>query len=513
MNLPEPATSVEMLLSRFAQGERDFSGSTLDEWMLAGAKLSQIILRGASLKVTDLTAADLSQSNLQQSNFSVSRLSRANLSHAQLQRAQLNVTNLIQAVLVEADLSNASLIRAELLRADLSYAKLTAANFQEADLREARLQWAQLEQANLGQCDLRNGILAGANLIAAQLISTVLEGADLRGALLVRAEMRHANLRGANLSGANLRGANLRWAELSGADLREADLTEAKLSGADLTGARLENAILEGTTLVHTNLSRANLQRAYCVSSDLSGATLTGAALAGTICHNLQTQELVCQWIDMSPLGDRSKTRQFDRAEDIHQFLNRRTPEVQIVVDGMLTPADHQLLASVYGQISQAVTAFNRPPNVAVTARRTRLTFEVEKTPNLLALAYLAVWPFRDHPKIHKVLLDLARHSAGGPDTEPLIQSMDRHLTDIQAATAQMDKQDLLIDFEQHPFFAIPLQVKLSNTIGQTIEVYQGRQFGTRNIAMPKELSRSEKNGPPMLSAQAYLTFLAPLAN
>jgi len=70
------------LLQKYAQGERDFSGISLNECTLSGAKLPQIILRGADLKVVNLSTANLCQSDLQGAVLNVSRLSGANLSQA-----------------------------------------------------------------------------------------------------------------------------------------------------------------------------------------------------------------------------------------------------------------------------------------------------------------------------------------------------------------------------------------------------------------------------------------------
>lgn len=504
--------TVGDLLTKYAQGERDFSGIVLNECTLSGAKLSRIILRRASLKVANLSTANLSHSDLREATLNVSRLSGANLSQAQLQRAQLNVANLIRAVLVGADLSEASLIRAELLRADLSNATLTQANLQEADLREARLRWANLDRANLRQSNLRNGSLFGATLTAAQLHSATLEKANLSGAILSEAELRHANLRSANLSSANLRGANLRWADLSGANLQDADLTEAKLSGANLTGASLVGATLENTTLVHADLSCTNLQRVYCVGSDLSGAILTGTLMFKAICYDVQTKDTVCEWIDLSLNGDQSQTRRFPNVETMQTYLNRRPPQVQLVIDMGLTPAAHALLATTYEQISQAVPAFNRPPNVEITHRRTILTFMTQAEAELSAIACLAAWPFADGNEIRTILADLIAQGLERPHRSIMQDASHERLYAAITALDSQNLRPLKQELERYSFFAAPIQIKLCNVSGQILELYHNARFGVRNLPAAEDgiftVRPSQAISPDI---ERYLAFLSPL--
>ena len=128
---------------------------------------------------------------------------RANLRGADLRLADLSQADLRRADLREADLSQADLRRADLRLADLSQADLRGANLQRADLREANLSQADLRGADLREADLR--------------------GADLR-----EADLREANLVEADLELANLQRADLREADLTRADLTRADLIRAK---------------------------------------------------------------------------------------------------------------------------------------------------------------------------------------------------------------------------------------------------------------------------------------------
>lgn len=507
---PSPSSNpAATLLQKYAAGERDFSYITLNECILAGAKLPSIVLTGASLKVVNFSTANLSHSDLRQAILNVSRLSGANLSQAQLQQAHLNVANLIRAILVGANLSQASLIRAELLRADLSNANLTRAILQEADLREARLRWANLSGANLSRANLRGSSLLGANLNYVQANSATLEGARLRGASLIAAELRHSNLGAADLSGANLRGANLRWANLSGVNLCEADLTDAKLSGANLTGAQLEGATLANTTFVHADLHRANLRDVYCVGSDLSGATLTGAHLHGAVAYDIETTDLVCEWLDLSPQGDQSQPRYFNTGDDIHTFLNHRPPQVKVVTDMTLTAGAHAALAMIFEQLGKVSSVFSQPPNIELTHRRTTLTFMAEHEMNLPAIAYLATWPFQDGKTIQQTLISLMTQGLEQP--EPSFAQTESH-RELQTVVELLHKCDLATlrkTADAHPFFAAPLQVTLTNTHGRSLELYQNPRFGIRYLPPADGIFPIEAGFWPAPSLADYWAFLS----
>jgi len=508
---PLPADdAVTNLLQKYAQGKRDFSDISLNECTLSGAKLPHIILRGADLRVVNLSTANLSQGDLQRAVLNVSRLSGANLSQTNLREAQLNVANLIRAVLVGADLSDASLIRSELLRADLSNANLTRANLQEADLREVRLRWANLSGANLNRSNIRNSSLLGANLSNVQAHSVNLEAANLSGASLMAAEARHANLRKANLSGANLRGANLRWANLSGANLQEADLTDAKLSGADLMGARLEGATLENTTLVHTDLSRANLRHSRCVGSDLSGATLTGAQMHGAIAYDVRTAEIICEWIDLSPLGDPSQRRYFNTGADVHTFLNQRPAQVNIMVDGVMTLAAQATLVRFWAELSRFSPILSQPPNVELSNRHTQFSFIAKDEAELSAIACLATWPFSDGAAIQQILTTLLQAGMTRSQRSWTLEETDRQVQQAVKLIKQQDQAAMQTATQTHPFFANPLQVKLVNARGRILELYANAQFGIRSLSATDEVFPADlaRESQPIL--EDYLAFLAP---
>ncbi|MGD1862407.1 MAG: pentapeptide repeat-containing protein [Leptolyngbyaceae cyanobacterium] len=504
-----PSEATSTLLQKYAQGKRDFSGVRLNECTLSGAKLPQVILRAANLNVANLSSANLSQGDLQQALLNVSRLSGANLSQANLRQAQLNVANLIRAVLVGADLSGASLIRSEMLRADLSNANLTQANLQETDLREVRLRWANLNGTNLSHADARNSNLLGANLSNVQASSSNFEGANLSGASLMAAECRHANLRSANLSGVNLRGANLRWANLSGANLKDADLTDAKLSGADLTGAQLDHAVLENTTLVHADLSRANLRQARCVGTDFSGATLTAAQMHSAIAYDVRTAEIVCKWLDLSPLGDQSQRRYFNMGEDIHSFLNQRPAQVNIMVDGVLTMATLADFSNLLVELAKVSPVLAYPPNITLTNRHTQLTFIADSDVNLLAIAGLATWAFQDSETIHQSLAALAQAALKLAPPSFALEETNRELQQVLHQLQKSELAALKPASDTQPFFTQPLQIKLVNARGQVLELYTSDRFGTRTSSLNEEKMPIKFSQVSQPSLANYLAFLS----
>jgi uncharacterized protein YjbI with pentapeptide repeats len=504
--LPAPDAAA-ILLDKYAQGERDFSHAKLNECVLSGTRLPNIILREADLNIANLSNANLSQSDLQAAVLNVSRLSGANLSQANLQAAQMNVANLIQAILVGANLTGASLIRAELLRADLSNTNLTQANLQEADLREVRLRWSNLTRANLSRSNLRKSSLIGANLSHIQAHSINLEGADLNNAIMIGMECRHGNLRTANLSGANLRGANLRWANLTGANLKEADLTDAKLSGADLTGAQLEGAILENTILVHADLSRANLRHARCVGADLSGATITGIQMQGAIVYDIQTAEVVCEWIDLSPYGDQSQRRHFNTAQDVHTFLNQRPAQVMVTVDGVMTLAAHAALASAFAQLAEVSPVLSRPPNIELTNRHTQLACITDDEIGLAAIAYLVTLPFLDGPAIQETLNTLHQEGVSKSPRSFAVDEADRELHRVKSMLQQQDLSSLQALVADHDFFTRPLQIKLINARGSSLELYANPQFGIRRTSGSYGITPTDIGKLYQPSLENYLAF------
>ncbi|MBW4614685.1 MAG: pentapeptide repeat-containing protein [Desmonostoc vinosum HA7617-LM4] len=480
--------TVEELLEKYAAGVLDFSGIDLSEANLSGAKLSGANLSGANLSIVNFSGANLSEVNLSNAKLNVARLSGANLISANLNNTSLNVANLIRADLSRAQLKGATLIRAELIRAELSRADLFEANLNSADLREATLRQANLRRANLSEAILRGGFLTGANLEMANLNATDLSNTDISGANLRDAELRQANLNRANLSGADLSNANLRWADLSGANLRWADLSGAKLSGANLIGADLSNANLTNTSLVHANLTQAKLIKVEWIGADLTGATLTGAKLYATYRFGLKTEGITCEWVDLSPNGDRSIIQKF-HAEDSREFFNETPPTIRIIIDAAIEQEANFAIAGAYYQISQEYQGLKQPPSIESGRRRTVFTFRVDSDLALFPTAYLAILPFQDaaftQNNISRVLEMITRevnvrdNLKSSNFLEQLTQLLEQ--TTTLANTIKQMKKNLRIAAKLN-FCKAPTQTILTNSSAHTLIVYNNPNFGKRFI-------------------------------
>ncbi|HEY9729641.1 MAG TPA: pentapeptide repeat-containing protein [Chroococcales cyanobacterium] len=487
---------VTEILKNYAAGLRDFGAAELAEMNLSGANLSSANLSEANLSVANLSGANLNRTNLSRAKLNVARLSGANLSEANLAQANLNVANLIRADLRKANLFQSALIRAELIRADLSEANLSEANLSGADLREAALRQANLRRATLSDTNLRGAFLTSANLETANLNSADLSRGNLSGSNLRGAELRHANLTLANLSGVNLSGANLRWADLSGANLRWADLTGAKLSGANLVGADLSNAHLIDASLVYADLTQACLIKANWIGADLTGATLTGAKLYAVSRFGLKTDGITCEWLDLSPEGDKSKIVHLSSTENSKKFFSNTLPTVRIVVDAPLDLDANLALASTYHQMAQLYPALKKAPSLKVGVRRTLLTFHIESNAELFTIAYLAIFPFSDAVATHRnitALVNLLRSPELGTMEIEDREQIERCTTALQNAIAQLEAiNPLQVNSEllaSNSFFQAPTNTMVTNSSDRSLSVYYHPAFGQPILNQPSLLS------------------------
>ncbi len=480
--------TVEELLEQYAAGVLDFSGIELTEANLSGVKLSGVNLSNANLSIVNLSGANLSEANLSNAKLNVARLSGANLSNAILNNASLNVANLIRADLSRAQLRGATLIRTELIRADLSSADLLEADLTGADLREATLRQANLRHANLSEAVLRGSFLTGANLEMANLNATDLSRADISGANLRNAELRQANLSHANLSGADLSGANLRWADLSGANLQWTDLSNAKLSGANLTGANLSNANLTNTVLIHADLTQAKLIKAEWIGADLTGATLTGAKLYATSRFGLKTEGMICEWVDLSPTGDRTIIQKF-HSEDSRDFFNETPPTIRIIVDSAIEHDANFALAGAYYQIAQEWRGLKQPPSIESGRRRTVFTFYVDSDEALFPTAYITILPFLDAASTQKNISNMleminsevvANQDLKSPQMVKQLNILVEQAISQVAIIKQM-KKNIEVAAKLN-FCKAPTQIVLTNSSTCTLILHDNPNFGKRFI-------------------------------
>ncbi|MBK1986829.1 pentapeptide repeat-containing protein [Sphaerospermopsis aphanizomenoides BCCUSP55] len=480
--------TIEELLEKYATGVLDFSGADLAEVNLSGIKLSGVNLSDANLSVANLSGINLTDANLSYAKLNVARLSGANLAGAILNNSSLNVANLIRADLTRTQLRQASFIRAELIRTDFSRADMCEANLNSADLREATLRQANLRRANFSEANLRGCCLREANLEMANLNATDMTSCDLSGANLRDSELRQANLCMANLSGADLSGANLRWADLRGANLVWADLSGAKLSGANLQGADLSNANLTNASLVHANLTQSKLVKVEWNGADLTGSTLTGAKLYATSRFGLKIEGIKCEWVDLSPTGDRTIIQNF-HGEELRDFFNTTPPTIRIIVDLPLEHEANFVLAGTYYQIAQEYEGLIQPPSIENSNRRTILTFRVDNDEILLSTAFMAILPFKDAIATQKTIytmVDIVRQEviANQSFKSPVLAKKLISLLEVainKSKTIKQTKKNLEVAAKLS-FFKAPTQTILTNSSDQCLTIYDSPNFGKRFV-------------------------------
>jgi uncharacterized protein YjbI with pentapeptide repeats len=495
--------NAKEIVKKYAAGVRDFKGLNLSELNLSGANLSGANLSEANLSVANLSGANLSCANLSRAKLNVARLSGANLSKANLVQASLNVANLIRTDLRQANLAQASLIRAELIRAELSQANLKEANLNGADLREAALRQAKLSRASLNEANLRGASLTATMLNGANLNKTDLSRANLSEGNLREAELRQANLSCANLSGADLSRANLRWADLSGADLRWANLSEAKLSGANLIGADLSNANLHNASLVHADLTQTSLIKVDWIGADLSGATLTGAKLYAVSRFGLKTMGITCEWVDLSPQGDRSEIYHLSN-EGAQKFFNQTQPKVRIIVDAPLDLDANYALASSYYQITHTYPALKKAPSIDVGTRKTTITFSLDSNADLFILAYFAILPFKDAPATHQNILAIVNtlesqelatwENQEQTQVKQLMTNLHQVIDRINAIDPSKLAPRLM---EPIDFFQAATNTVMTNSKDQSLSIYHHPAFGKSWMRQSGSLDHSKASPVP----------------
>ncbi|NJN49115.1 MAG: pentapeptide repeat-containing protein [Alkalinema sp. RL_2_19] len=345
---------------------------------------------------------------------------------------------------------------------------------------------------------LRQSNLSGALLVGAKFHGADLSNADLAGADLRNAEFRQAKLDCANLRGASLQDANLRWANLSGADLSGADLSGAVLSGATLTGANLAGAILIDTTFVHADLTRANLTEVDWVGADFTAAQLTGVKLYNTRPFGATFEGIECQWIDLSPNGDRSSTFQF-ASRNAYEYFYKAAPMVEIVIDGRLNTESHSALAVIYQRLARQLKTNLPTPEIIPHRKRTRLTFALRRDEKLFLTAYTMMFPFTDAVISHQALIEQLRSITQEclQQPKPQMQAFQRMVTNLnqqrQKIITDMQLQSLAQSVQSVPFFQAPTRIIVTNSSAQELLLYSNPTFGRRSNQMLTDCIESEK--------------------
>ena len=249
---------------------------------------------------------------------------------------------------------------------------------------------------------------------------------------------------------------------------------------------------MTNASLVQADLSDAKLIKAEWVGADLTGATLTGSQLYATSRFGLKTNDIICEWVDLSPNGDRSVIQKFN-PEESKCFFNKTSPTVKIIVDKPLGYEDHLVLAGAYYQISRCVAhieqSLEEPPSIEVGSRRTVITFRINSDELLFTAAYMAIIPFKDAEYTQKSIYmavdtitneNIAYFCFSNPNIVPKLRTL------IKQAVLDVNYVKKMKGYLYHSgkkeFFHASTQTFVTNSSAQTLIIYENPNFGTKII-------------------------------
>ncbi|MHC5828504.1 MAG: pentapeptide repeat-containing protein, partial [Nostoc sp.] len=115
---------------------------------------------------------------------------------------------------------------------------------------------------------------------------------------------------------------------------------------------------------------------------------------------------MTCEWLDLSPAGDRSIIQKFD-SEDSRDFFNETPPTIRIIVDAALEHEANFAIAGAYYQIAQEYRGLKQPPSIDNGRRRTVFTFYLDSDEALFSTAYIVILPFLDAASTQKNISSL----------------------------------------------------------------------------------------------------------
>lgn len=263
--------------------------------------------------------------------------------------------------------------------------------------------------------------------------------------------------------------------------------------GADLSYANLHNA-----SLVHADLTQASLMKVDWMGADLSGAILTGAKLHAVSRFGLKTTGITCEWVDLSPEGDRSQIFYLS-GEGLQKFFNATQPTVQISVDAPLDLDANFALASSYHQISHIYPAIRIAPSLEVGARKTTITFSIDNNADLFILGYLAILPFKDAQATHDNILAIVKmlHSQKldaleSQPSAPIRELMANlyQVIDTINSNEPLKSASSLIDSVN--FFQASTHTMITNSSDQTLNIYYHPAFGKSWMNQSNSRDRSK---------------------
>nr|WP_278559395.1 hypothetical protein [Fischerella thermalis] len=198
----------------------------------------------------------------------------------------------------------------------------------------------------------------------------------------------------------------------------------------------------------------------------------------------LKTEGMICEWIDLSPSGDRSIIQKFN-TEESREFFNETPPTIRIVID---KPLDHEAnfaIAGAYHQIAQQYRELKQPPSMEIGRRRTVFTFRVDSDLNLLPTAYMAILPFQDSTTTQNNIRTLL--AVIKSENFPHVTSFTpQHCQQLTALIEQVIENTAVIKelinilkiTTKLNFFQAPTQTTLTNSSSQSLIIHDHPQFG-----------------------------------
>lgn len=267
--------SADLLLARYAAGERDFSGVRISyDEVFQDADLTGISFQGADLNCrfenVSLANANFSKSGLSATFINVD-LTDANFTESESYKCKFQDSKL-QGVSLRGFRFNTSWIEncdfsmTELSHSWLSIVRIKNSNFSESDLSSSWISDVRIEDSCVDRASFKESIIVNMDLS-----ESTFKEADFTKALInfdgfpvdnlsdksiivkdaIRikpgSDMRNVKLSGLNLSYFNFRECDLRDADLSNCNLMETDFNDCDLRGTNFLNSELDEYWTEGS--------------------------------------------------------------------------------------------------------------------------------------------------------------------------------------------------------------------------------------------------------------------------
>ncbi|AFZ25506.1 hypothetical protein Cylst_3354 [Cylindrospermum stagnale PCC 7417] len=197
---------------------------------------------------------------------------------------------------------------------------------------------------------------------------------------------------------------------------------------------------------------------------------------------------MTCEWVDLSPTGDRSIIQKFD-AEDSRDFFNATPPTIRIVIDAPLEHEANFALAGADYQIAQEYQLLKQPPSIESGRRRTVFTVRVDNDEALLPTAYVAILPFQDAIATQNniyAIAEIIKSQVITPQdikSPHLVEQLTRLIEEAmnKATIIKQTKKNLEIAAKLN-FVKVPTQTILTNSSAHTLMVHDNPNVRKRWI-------------------------------